>query len=233
MNVTLPQVPAVTFAGLPDTLSPAQQYTLQVSVAAAYVAPITGQAILTFSPDNGPADRTIQFSSGGTSADFTIPAGSTTADVPLALQTGTVSGTLTVALRLQVAGVDITPTPAPALTAQIARSAPFIRSVQVNRSGNTLNLVVTGYATAREVTQAVFTFTAASGQTLQSSASSLTVDASNLFGTWFVDPQNSQFGSVFVYTQPFTVQGDVNAVIPTSVTLANRVGSTKANIPAQ
>jgi hypothetical protein len=90
-------------------------------------------------------------------------------------------------------------------------------------------VVVTGYSTAREVTQAVFTFSAATGQTLQTSASSITVDVSTLFGTWFVDPANSQFGSQFVFTQPFTIQGDPTQVIPVSVTLTNRTGSVTMN----
>ena len=107
----------------------------------------------------------------------------------------------------------------------------MIRSVQVNRSGNTINLVVTGYSTAREVTQARFVFNAASGQTLSPSASSITVDTNTLFGNWFLDPANSQFGSVFIFTQPFNIQGDATAVIPATVTLTNRVGSTDATIP--
>jgi hypothetical protein len=91
-------------------------------------------------------------------------------------------------------------------------------------------VVVTGYSTAREVTQAVFAFNAASGSTLQPGAGSITIDPSTLFGNWFQDPNNSQFGTVFVFTQPFTIQGDVNAAIPTSVTLTNRVGSTAFSI---
>jgi len=81
-----------------------------------------------------------------------------------------------------------------------------------------------------EELQAVFAFSAASGQTIQTSDSSVTIDVSSLFGNWFVDPANSQFGSVFDFTQPFTIQGDINSVIPTSVTLSNRVGPTTFNI---
>lgn len=231
LSIKLPPTPGVTLSGLPSSVAPAQQFPIQIKVDSAFPALITGQAILTFSPDSGPADRTIQFASGGTTANFTIPIGSTTPDATIAVQTGTVSGTLTVSLRLQAGGIDITPSPAPVMTSQIARAAPVIRSVQVNRSGNTLNVVVTGYSTAREVTQAVFNFNAASGQTLQSSASSITVDVNTIFGNWFQDPNNSQFGSVFILTQPFTVQGDVNAAIPTKVTLTNRVGSASFDIP--
>ena len=230
LNINLPPVPGVTFSGLPATALPAQQYTLQITLAASYPAPITGQAILTFSPDTGPADRTIQFASGGTTANFTIASGNTTPDNTLALQTGTVSGTINISLRLQAGGIDITPNPAPAVSSQIARAAPVIRGVQVNRSGSTLSVVVTGYSTAREITQAVFAFNAASGSTLQAGASSITIDVSTMFGNWFQDPNNSQYGTVFVFTQPFTIQGDVNAAIPTSVTLTNRVGSVSFTI---
>jgi len=86
---------------------------------------------------------------------------------------------------------------------------------------------VTGYSTAREVAQATFTFSAAAGQTLQSSASSISVDVDNLFGDWF---SSSTMGSQFVYVQPFTVSGDPSAVVPGSVTLTNRIGSTTANV---
>jgi hypothetical protein len=230
LTVNLPPGPAVTLSGLPGTAAPAQQYTLRLDTDAPYISDITGQAILSFSPDSGPADRTIQFSTGGTTASFDIPAGSTAASAPLAIQTGTVSGTITISLRLQAGGIDITPSPAPVITSQVARAAPVIRSVQVNRSGGTINIVVTGYSTAREVTQARFAFNAASGQSLAPSASSITIDANSLFGNWFLDPANSQYGSVFIFTQPFTVQGDATAVIPVSVTLTNRVGSTDGKI---
>jgi len=230
LAVNLPPGPGVTISGLPDTAAPAQQYTLHLETSSPYAAPINGQAILSFSPDTGPADRTVQFSTGGTTATFDVPIGSTTTSAPLAIQTGTVSGTITISLRLEAGGIDLTPSPAPTIMTLVARAAPVIRSVQVNRNGNTINIVVTGFSTAREVTQAGFVFSAASGQTLMPSASSITVDANNLFGNWFLDPANIQFGSVFVFTQPFTVQGDASAVIPVSVRLTNRLGSADANI---
>jgi hypothetical protein len=130
-----------------------------------------------------------------------------------------------VTLRLQAGGIDITTSPAPSLTAQVNRAAPVVSDVQVTRSSGGISLAVTGYSTSREITQAVFTFSAASGQSLQSSASSITVDVGSLFTTWFQSSNNSQYGSQFVFTQPFTIQGDANSVIPVSVTLTNREGS--------
>jgi Putative Ig domain len=233
LNVILPATPSFTLSGLPRTVPPARQFALDLTVATPYPAPITGQAILTFSPDSGTTDRTVVFASGGTTVNFSVAAGSTTVlpDAPLAIQTGTVSGTIAISLRLQTGGVDITPNPAPAITAQLNRAAPVIGSVQFTRSSGAINVAITGYATSREVTQATFTFAAASGQTLQATASSITVDVGTLFNTWYQSSNNSQYGSQFVLTQPFTIQGDANAVTPTTVTLANREGSVTFNIP--
>ena len=227
LNVILPAVPSVKFTGLPPVADPAKQFTLQADLGGTYPAIVTGQAILTFSPDSGPADRTVVFASGGTTLNFTVPLGSTDLqfDSTFAVQTGTVAGTLTVTLRLQAGGIDITPSPAPSLTAQVNRAAPVVSDVQVTRSGGGISLAVTGYSTSREITQAVFAFSAASGQSLQSSASSITVDVGSLFTTWFQSSNNSPYGSQFVFTQPFTIQGDANSVIPVSVTLTNREGS--------
>ena len=232
LNINLPSTPAVSLSGLPATAAPAGQYPIQVTLASAFPAPITGQAILTFSPNTGPADQTVQFASGGTIANFSIPTGSMTAtsDVPLAIQTGTVAGTISISLRLQAGGIDITPLPAPAISTEIASAAPVITGVQVTRSAGNISVIVSGYSTAREVTQATFNFTAATGQTLQSSASSVVIPFESLFSSWFQDPANSPYGSQFVLTQPFSVQGDSNAVIPQNVTFTNRVGSTTYSI---
>ena len=228
LNVSLPPTPAVTFTGLPAVVTAAQQIPLTLTVGSAFAAPITGQVLLTFAPESGQTDRTVVFASGGNSVNFSIAAGSTAVqlDSPLMLQTGTVAGTITVSVRMLSGGTDITPSPAPVQTAQLNRSAPVVKGVQFTRSGNSITFAITGYATSREITQATFAFSAISGQTLQTSASSITVDVGTLFNTWFQSASNSQYGSQFVLNQPFTITGDVNAVVPVSVTLVNREGST-------
>jgi hypothetical protein len=232
LNIALPAIPSVTITGLPAVAPAAQQFPIQIALAAPFPVPITGQAILGFAPNSGPADRTVLFASGGTTAGFTIPAGSTTPnfDSPLTLQTGTVAGTITVSLRLQAGVTDITPTPVPSISTQIVADAPVVKSAQVTRSGNSVTIAVTGFSTAREITQAVFTFSAATGQTLQTGASSITVSVESLFGNWFQDPTNAAYGSQFVFSQTFQVQGDAANVIPQSVTLTNRIGSSSATV---
>jgi hypothetical protein len=225
INVSLPPVPAVSISGLTSTVAPAQQFNLQVTLDSIFPTAISGQAILTFSPEVGIGDGTIQFSTGGTTADFTIPAGSSSSSL-LAIQTGTVAGQISVSLRLQAGGQDVTPTPAPVISAHIDQAAPVIENASFTRSANGIGIQITGFATAREVTQATFNFGAASGQTLQPSASQITVPVDALFGPWFQNATNSAYGSQFVFTQSFSIQGDASAVTPQSVTLANRKGTT-------
>jgi hypothetical protein len=229
ITVGLPALPAVTVAGLPPVAGAASQYPLTITLAAPYPANLTGQAILTFTPVSGLGDRSIAFASGGGTASFTIPAGTLTAvsTVPLAIQTGTAAGNISISLRLQAGGVDVTPAAPPSIATSIQTAAPVITGAVVTRTSNSLSIAVTGYATGLEVTQAVFTFAAASGQTLQSAASSVTLDVSSLFGTWF---GSSNLGGQFLFTQPFSIQGDPAAVLPQSVTLTNRLGSTTFNI---
>ena len=230
--VRLPAPPSVRFSGLSGSVEPRQQVALDLAISAPYPTPITGTAFLTFVPDSGLPDRTVVFASGASSVDFTIPAGSTTPQfdsLPM-LQTGTVAGTISVTLRLRAGGTDITPSPTPSLTAQIARAAPVIGDVQVSRAAGSVSIAVTAYSTTRQITQAVFNFAAASGQTLETTASSITVDVGGIFDTWFQNAVTTQYGSQFVYTQPFTISGDANAVTPVSVTLRNREGSTTFTI---
>lgn len=243
LAVNLPPVPSITLAGLPPTANAASQFPVQVNLSAGYSNDITGQLIIGFQANTGLTDSTIQFSTGGKTANFIISAGTTAATfldnngIPvgqLQIQMGTVAGSISVSLsNVNAAGVDITPVPAPTINTQIASAAPVITNVTVTSNGNggcasgQICLQITGYATSREVTQAVYTFNAAAGQTLQSSAGSITVDVSQVFTTWFAA---STIGSQFILSQPFTVQGSPASVIPTSVTLTNRVGSTTYQI---
>ncbi len=229
INVALPPVPRVTLSGLSAAVGPAQQIALQVGLDAPFPVAISGQAILTFSPEVGSGDSTLQFATGGMAATFTIPAGSTSAVAPaLALQTGTVAGQIGVSVRLQAGGQDVTPAPAPSVSAHIDQAAPVIQSATLTRTANGFSIQIIGYSTAREVTQAVFTFAAGAGQTL--ATSQITIPVDSIFGNWYQNGGNAAYGSQFVFTQPFTIQGDATAVTPQTVTLVNRKGSVTANI---
>jgi putative Ig domain-containing protein len=233
LSISMPALPALTITGLSDTANPADQPKIQLALASPYPSTISGQLSLTFTPDAGGGDGTIQFSTGSRIATFTIPAGSTSSTAALGIQAGTVAGTIKITAQNivapgQPAPIDVTPIPSPSQTTRIKPAAPSITSAKLVRTANGFSIQVTGYSTARDVTQAVFHFTAAAGSTLQ--AGDVTVQVQSIFTTWFQDTASTAFGSQFTFTQPFTVQGDPNAAIPGSVTLSNSLGSNAANI---
>ena len=194
-----------------------------MQLSSAYTLDISGTVTLTFTPDSGlPDDPNIVFPNGTRTLGFTIAAGSTA--FAASLQTGTVAGRIDLTItRLVAAGQSILPSPAPVRSVQIPRSAPVISSVQVVRTSGGFDVQVTGYSTPRQVTQAVFVFTAAAGKNLQTTQVTLPVDSA--FTTWYNSTTSGQFGSTFLYTQPFTIQGDASAIASVSVTLTNAVGN--------
>jgi large repetitive protein len=226
INVSLPTAPTSTLSGLPATASPASQSTLQVTLTSPYPVGVVVTLTMTFAPDSGPDDPSVQFSTGGRTVQVTVPAGSTSGTSSVGVQTGTVAGTITITTRLQAGGKDITPTPAPQQTLRINAGAPVIRSVTATRTSGGFTVTVVGFATDRELTQAVFQLTGASSANLQTT--SVTVAVDQVFASWFGSAASAQYGSQFTYTQPFTVQGDSSAVVSVSVTLANKVGTSTA-----
>jgi Putative Ig domain len=231
VEVSAPPLPNLRVIEAPDVSEAARQISTRVQMSAPYSLPLNGQLILSFAPETGLGDPAVQFSSGGRTVDFQVPAGTVEAQFPTAsvgLQTGTVAGTITLSVRLQTNGVTLTPTPISIQTIRINRTSPAITSVAFSRTGSTLEVRVTGYSTSREITQGVFRFRASGSNTLTTSELSLPLE--DMFGAWYRDSASTQYGGQFTFTQQFTIQGDANAVSPVSVTLTNRVGSTTGNI---
>jgi hypothetical protein len=202
-----------------------------VSLAKAYPVALSGQLVLSFAPDAAvPADDpSIQFSTGSRTANFTIPANATQAvftSPPLQFQTGSVSGAITITVKLTAGGADVTPSPAPSQTVRIARSAPVIRSVKLVQTAGGFEVWITGYSPSRELTQALVVLHAAAGINLQTSQ--LTVPLTDAARQWFEDAGSAQYGSQFTIVEPFSVQGSAGAVGSVTVTLSNAEGSSPA-----
>jgi hypothetical protein len=229
--IALPQVSSVTIGGVPDTAPPAQQPKVTVAIGAAYPVPVTGTVTLSFTPNAAvnADDPAIQFSTGGRTASFNIPAGSTQAvftDPNLAIQTGTVAGTITLTTALQAGGNPVNCGCPLTKTVQIARSAPVISSVRITAVTGGFNVAVIGFSTTREITSATFHFTPSSGNALQTT--DVTVPVGTAFTTWYQSSASNAFGSQFLLTQPFNVQGISGAVGTVSVTLSNTQGTSQA-----
>ncbi len=222
------RLPAPSITGPPGQAPAASQQTVAVVLASAYQLPLTGTLQLTFTPDQGPDDPAVQFSTGGREVSFTIPAGSTDAvfSVPPAqFQTGTVAGVITLTATFQSGNLDVTPSPAPQQTVRVNAAAPVITSVKGTRSGTTLTLVIVGYSTPRDMTSASVTFTDASG----TKGSPITVQLGSTFQQWYASDQAGPFGSQFALTLPFTVSGaQATTFTGVSVTLTNSAGTSAA-----
>jgi len=225
-----PPLPAVQITGPPATADPLQQPTVRLALTSAYALPITGELTLSFAPDavHSADDPAIQFSPGGRKVSFTVAANATEATFSggsLGLQTGTVAGTITLSAAFRADGRDVTPSPAPTQVVRVLRSAPFIRSLEVVKTGAGFDVYVRGYSTPRQVTQATFRFAAASGGNLQTSE--LTLQMTQLADPWFGGQESAQYGSQFTLRQSFTVNGDIRAIGSVSLTLSNSVGSSQ------
>jgi hypothetical protein len=225
VTIVLPPGPSLNFAGLPDNSNPATQPRLQVTLVSAYPVDVTVTLTMTFAADSGPDDPAVQFSSGGRTARIVVAAGSTAGSTDAGVQTGTVAGTITITAQLQAAAQDVTPAPAPRRTIRINATAPVIAASPTptaTRTSSGFTVVLSGYASSRELTQAIFTFTAAVGSNLLTS--SVTIPIDTLFASWYSSPASAQYGSQFTLTQPFTVQGTAQ-ILSVTVTLVSKVGS--------
>jgi len=231
----LPAVPPVTIS-IVGNVGPPTQPELQLNLGAVFPVQINGTLTLTFqATQGGGGNPEVQFSTGGDTVSFTVPAGSTAAQFSTAplfssttpqLQTGTVAGTITITADLKASGTDITPAPAPTQQIVVSAAVPTI-SATAAHTANGFTVTVTGFSTTLDMSQAVFQFNAASGATLQ--PASLTVPLGSLFSTFYQSnpPGQTGTGSQFVYTQPFTVSGSA-AITSVTVTMANTAGTSQA-----
>jgi hypothetical protein len=169
-------------------------------------------------------DASIQFATGGRIVNFTIPAGSTTAVFSIsqmALQTGTVAGTIALNLSLQSANGEVTATSS--RTLHVLPAAPVTRTLQVVHTAGGFELHTTGYSTPCQLTQAVVQLTPSAGSNLQTTQ--LTIPLSDLAASWYQSAASGRFGSQFTLVLPFTVQGNAAGIDSVSVTLVNKQGS--------
>ena len=223
LTVALPPSPTITFGGFPTSGSSGSQVTSVGTLSSTYPVDVTVNLTLTFTPTNGADDPNVQFSTGGRTATVVVKAGSTSSATNVAVQTGTVAGTITITAQLIANGTNITPSPAPTTTIVVPPAAPTVTSVTAATSTTGFTVTVVGFDPTRSITQATFTFTPAAGSNLQTTT--VTVPAQSLFSGWYQSTQSAQYGSQFSFTMPFTVNGSVSGIASVTVTLTNPTGT--------
>ena len=237
LTATAPSAPTVTLAGLPASPGFEQQPSVTPTLSSTYPVPVTGTVTLTFTPSVTPPagstgtidDAMIQFSGGGRTATFTIPAGSTTAS-NLTVLTGTTAGTITLTTTLSANGGTLgSPT-----TQIIVNPAgvPFISKVTLQQVAGGVTVVITGFSSTRDMTNASFAFAPATGDTFTSN--NVSVPVQTAFSTWWANTaQSNPFGTQFTLTVPFTLATATQsvtsvAVVSVTVTLQNSKGASNS-----
>ena len=208
----------------PSTTPPGSQPSVGLTITNPYPLPLTAVFNLSFaSAGTTPVDDpSIQFSSGGRTFSYDVAANSTTVP-PVQLQAGTDAGTITITATLMADGVDVTPTDLAPLVIVVPPVVPVISGTTVTAAGDVLTVVVHGFSNTREVSSAVFNFTAATGDTLATSM--VTIPATMVFSTWYTDPTSDAYGSTFTYTQVFNTSSDASTIGAVTVTLTNSIGT--------
>jgi hypothetical protein len=230
-RLTLTVADARATVSLQGEQGPGQQPQVGLTLATAHPFDIAGQLTLSFQPDaiHNSDDPMVQFSNGTRAAQFTVKAGSTAAEfsqAPLGVVVGTTAGVRTISVTAMQAGSQaIPPAPSSKLEIGIPQAAPTLSGATISRSATGFTMRVNGYSTAREVTRALFRFTPVAGRTLQNSQ--VTVELVGPANTWYQSPASAAFGGTFVYTQPFTIQGDLNAIQSVGITLTNSRGDSQ------
>ena len=234
-------LPEYRIEGPSGSVEARQQPAVRLVLSRSYPLQVNGTLALAFSSAVFSDDPAVQFATGGRSVTFTIPANSTQAVFPdgssqMRLQTGTVSGTITLTPSFSTEnGVSLTPSNPPALRLTVPQEAPRILNALItNRSNNGFTLQITGYSTSRSVTRVNLTFTPRSGENLETTSLALNVEST--FLAWYQSAQSQPFGSLFSVSIPLTLTGDVRgtnlALIDTiqsvAVTLSNAQGTSNS-----
>ena len=219
---------------LPQTIEPLQQPTFTLQMQETFPSAIDGQVQINFlSTATNPADDpSIQFALGGRTLDFTIPANrreAAFANLP-AFQTGTVQGNIRLSVRLLTIPSPDGPraldlSPIPRTTTIVPPRAPVVTQVRVeNQTESGFDVIVSGYSTTRAITGLSFRFTAKDEKTKLDPDTAVLPGAEEMFTQWYQDPQSAEFGSQFILSVPFAIDGNVGLLGTVAVTATNEMG---------
>jgi hypothetical protein len=228
LGVLYPPLPSITIDNLPDTLTPSQQPRVQLTLSNSYPVALTGRLVLAYKPSaaNPVDDPAVQFSTGGRTVTFRIPANGLQAEFPvslLALQSGTTAGDITVSVENLTAGPTMT-APSPATrTAKLPASAPVMRGIEVTRVAGGFRVQISGVTTTRELVEARVRFIPRPGADLITTDTVVALDS--VSKTWFQKTESSPYGGQFVLTLPFSFQGSSDVLDAVAVSLANTSGA--------
>ncbi|HLG98166.1 MAG TPA: choice-of-anchor D domain-containing protein [Bryobacteraceae bacterium] len=221
-----------TFSGLGSTVNPLSQPSVGLTLDNPYPFDVTGTLTLAFTPVSFADDPIIQFATGGRTITFKIPANTTTAifgasATSVQFQSGTVAGTITFTPSFTLGGADVTPQPVQTKSVSVAAGAPQLVNAQLGTlTTGTFEIVMTGYATNREVSSVTMQFTPATGSNLETTT--LNINVQSQFSAWYQSAQSVTVGSQFTCGITINVTGGtIDAVKSVAVTVVNSLGTSQ------
>lgn len=236
----LPDFPDYSIQG-PTTVQAFEQPRISVSLAKAYPVSLRGTLSLAVESDGYAIDPTAQFSTGGRSVTFTIPAGSVRATFSTGLpeirfQTGSVAGNFVLTASFSTSsGSPIVTESGKPLRISLAQGAPKLMSGGVSkRSPNSLTVELIGITTTRSLTRMSVRVKPRAGY--QIANTDYTQDLTGPSLLWFYSTGSAGYGGQFVATLPLqlTSSGNgatgsdlVQSIESISVTFQNERGSSE------
>ena len=220
--------PDVTIT-LPSELEPAHQEVLSFDVlSGGFPVDVSGTASFTFTPDDPTFDDDpdVRFIDelGGRTTNFAIPAGEESWQPGIAIQTGSLAGTIDLTLDELRIGARSIPRPLAAIPpVRVPPQPPLITDLKAVKTDTGWAACLTGASTPREVIGAKFELVPSGVGELQTTMLDLTSIA-QVFSTWYEGDESRTLGSKFLYRQDFTTNGPITAVDGMRVTLRNSLG---------
>ncbi len=228
--VKIPDPPLVSLRALPATVDPAvTTLVVTLDLSRAYSLPLNGTIVIDNVPDTGSLDSAanhvdpaVRFRNGQLSQNFTIPAGTRTVSFPVT-STGTVATNLTFRVsRLDAAGTQIFNS-LPSVSTHVARSAPTLTSACYTATSTGIELVLTGFASTREITRADLTIHFVPSE--YRVPGTFTINARAISTEYFTSDESIPSGGAFTLRIPFSVSGGANSLQSLSVTITNGQGT--------
>lgn len=207
----LPELPGYQWEGLSGTVAPMTQGAVGLRLERAYPVTLRGTVTMTVDALSFGADPAVQFSTGGRTVSFTIPAGETRAvfsngSTSVRLQTGTAAGRIVLTPSFVTeGGIVLTPEQEAPLDLTVPEQAPEVLAARLEASLTAVQVVVTGYSTTRSLTKMEVTIRRRTGK-----SETFTFDVGPAAQLWYGSAASLSFGGLFSATVPFTVVGSTD-----------------------
>lgn len=204
----LAELPGYRWEGASGLVAPLSQPAVGLTLQSAYPLTLRGTVVMTVDAANFGADAAVQFSTGGRSVSFVIPAGQTRAvfangSTAIRLQTGTAAGRIVLTPSFVAeGGIDRTPERPVVLELTVPEQAPVLLAARVEAGAAAVNVTVTGYTTTRNLTKVEVTVRRKSGR-----SESFSFDVAQAAQLWFGSAASLSSGGLFSAAVPFGVSG--------------------------